>query len=651
MTKHNLARYSFISLLTLFLLIGITSRNAHCEKVRAYPNHLIILIDASGSMRRFTDPIDLHRTEAEQRFNDLWGPMINEMLGSIPKHLAKIEEQSGTTIYDSSKDYISVFFFGLPKSKSVSFQNDFIKPAFCWKKNVSINYIKRNLELKFETFNRDIGVLTWAVPLGFRKAGVCSPNNIRVSNSYILMLTDGKANWSVNDSSEISTIKRFVKEKGIKLPLGQGFNYCENLIRGMSEWYNFTRESYVFKNDNELLQLILIKVHNNAYQAAFNMTAPLREVDLIRKGNTYKRKIGIEITPSNYSSYVQPIKFDYQVDIGKTNWHNTISLLDRLDHSIDIVVQSNNSRGGDQGSIDISYLFKLDDPWYGKHYVNVDRDGIIKVPEDLTIEPFGFHLPDILFELLPEASPNEISYMIYLIGLLGTISIALAGGTLGYLFFSRPNHRIYTESLAGSENQTRTFEIKAGYNVYQNKELIDAYQCVDRGGKHRFGFIKTRKKPFSLEGQIYLNNKINDSIEEAIGFSWGINPELRLPEVYPNTPVFLFFNPSSINIISTYTDDQEIPYTVRFRADGKDAGSHKGILNLTYVPELATPMVQFNSINSAVEHKRDIENKIIGDLRIENSASHALSESLHCTCTIELRPINPDGPPINEAIY
>jgi len=646
----NLVRRIVISFLSSLIVFGSSTTLLYSADKQSYPNHLIVLIDASGSMRRFTDKNNLPLAEAKSRFKKIWGPKIEEMLYSIPVFLKEKKNIIGEEVYNYKKDYISVFLFGLPKFKTVSFRDNFIKPLHCWRSRLPIEMALNSVDVKFKTFNRDIGLLSWAAPLGFNKAGRCTSFETKISNTYILMLTDGQANWVPNLSSEIATVKNYVKSLGVQFPSGQGFEYCERIISGLGEWYNFYKETYVKKNQEELLQLILIKVAINAYKEISDATPQLREVKLTRRGNNYLGTLTIE-APNPKSTIIQPVGSNYQVQLGNYIKEGRVSFDDRFLHAIDIGIGRESTSSFEYGKINVLFDFKINDPWYGKHYISLERQGLVQVPEAIIIEPFGFSAPDILYERLPEATPNEIKHLIYLLLFLFTAFLFIVTGTSGYLFLSRPNHKIRTQSRAEGRNRNRTFEIKAGQNAQQNEELIDTYSCIDQGGKKRLGFIKTRKKPFRLEGEIYFRNEVNESAKEAIGFGEEIDKAIDFKGIYPNFPIYLFFNPAAIKVLSTYTADQEIPYRVRFKVDGQEAGNHEGMLRLSYIPEPSTPDVKIDIFREVIEHHKDVENKVIGELSIGSSARQDLSERMHCSCAIEMLPTDPEGPSVNEAIW
>ena len=607
------------SLLLALLLFPLCTQASIAAE---YPRHLIVLIDSSGTMRHHGTGQDING----------WNNIARRFLISSIEKLTSSNNGFGRLIYDKKCDYLSILCFGLPKRQILSFKKDFLDKIYCFKKGLSLEEAFRKVEFKRSKFAKEYTVLSWAAPLGFHATHDCLMSNTPIGETYILVLTDGRANWTPGEPSEISTLRNIFKDRNVITLQGEGFEYGETITRGIIKWYDFQQEVFERKDQSGLFLTFLIRVNHRATAEARSLIDRPRDLTLVRQGDIYKGILPIRVIIDDEIP-LRPIEAKVKTLIGSHQIENKINFLDHLSDNIRIDIPVKLVGQQERGKAELDYRFLLEDPFYGKQLVKITQSIHINIKTPPVIfEPLGLTLPGVFYKWYPEMPQDELLHHIMVwFWAIAPIIFLIIIICLVWLA-TWPNLRVFVNPISHKKSYHPKFPIYAGNNQHQSKELLAVYCCQDKSIP-RFGLIPTRKRSFKLKAKVSCNP---EEYSNALGFGWNLTSRLILNNVYPNTEFFVFLDPSAIDKFPAGLAKDKIEYKTEFYMDDKNAGSHQGQFFLEFIPEKVEPKTDLK-ITEKMIHQKEQNKALLGELLISSSANFDCSELLNCTYTVELK--------------
>lgn len=629
--------------------------NPSLVSATTYPRHIIVLIDSSGSMRHHGTYKDI----------DGWDRQADRFLNStIRNALETANNDMGKVIYDPERDYLSIFLFGLPHHEDeslqrrnvLSFKRDFIHSVVCFEKGLSLSKAFARVNFSKQNFKKEYTSLSWAAPLGFYATRGCSYQEQPVSETFVMVMTDGRANWRPGEPSEISTLKDLFRLRGISCPPKEGFEFGDSVCRGILKWYDFQDEYYEHKEESKRISFMyfLIRVKHKAGAAARSLVVRPPDISIMRKGNSYVGAIPVQVEHDS-SIPLRLLGIKASTSIGK--YHNESSLgqyleggaRDQSPYEVPVNVPIELAKTDAVGTTNLQYSFLLTDEFYGHQLVTTEQSVNIRIKEPpVVFSPAGILVPDWLYGMFSNLNQDELyNGTMNVIYAIAPIIIALAA-VLAFWLLTWPLLKVRVSPVEEASMGAAAFQIRIGEPHTQKKDLLAVYRCINMAPRKRFNLFPIRKKPFRLEAEVSWSPMSESGI---IGFGWSLEPHLDLVRVYPNAEFFVFFDPSAIDHAMVQPGGDEICYHVKFYANGEAAGEHEDRFSIQYLPEPVEPLANIELVadGGVVVHQRE-RNCQLANLIVESSAKYSCCEKLTCECSFELKR---DGTSISlpEAIY
>ena len=184
-------------LLMLLLLAGLPGISPAAQ-AQAGANHVVILIDQSGTMAR------LHRSAGISLGTCIRGLVADQ----LPRELAAASPPFSGSLWQPNRDYVSVYLFGMPKERP-SFEGNFLQPICLFQQSFSFEALGNSLQdltrtaIERDAFNRHWSAISCAIPFGIHAAGLANQTEAKIERTIIIRISDDRYNGEHANQTEL----------------------------------------------------------------------------------------------------------------------------------------------------------------------------------------------------------------------------------------------------------------------------------------------------------------------------------------------------------------------------------------------------------------------------------------------------------------
>ena len=596
---------SFLSCLLIFVQLIFIQSLAPAQTALEESNHVIILIDRSGSIDKSIDSL-------EHTFKKKLGEILFKGIDELP------------ALYRTKQDEISILFFGI--RYGAQFSKDYIHTYLMHSRNftdadLSILYEQYRNHL-FQSFSqgRYWTALSVAPYYGLYKS---RSNTTKYQKTYLIMLTDGQFNDQpereldyLKENSD-SRIEETDEAKKICLDIK---NLYDIQFRGQRE---------VGK-----LKLTVYEVAVRYLPRELIHKLP-NEIELKRQASLYTAIQEISTVESQSISSphdkYELLQITYQI-VDASDAYRHVQVQDKkvIDanepHVIDIQLSSGH-KSNENLVVKVKYSFLFADNYYGNQIVETQDE--IKIGFEPTQQIWGFiPIPNTLMSLHDGKSQAEIK-RIY--NLVGVILLVIAGMLIVWLII-RP------KILPDWEFSPTPSDVTLNFNESNHGRVqIGTVRLFNRArawyklkGSFRANLAATAEMP----------NYLVTSEENFLSLGTSENHSISNLQVVQEANIEVY---ADLNVIDDCKDlsvtEAEIPFTLatEMKARRKDDFIDKkdDLIVLRLVPEVQKLDFDLVINQKTIEHRRE-EKPIFGQLNIANKVQKIYSESLNASFCLVL---------------